>query len=182
MVKSSDVGRVREGVGREHHHEIDGVAAPVDLAKTCDLRDRLAAEHIDLDLVAERQAEPFRDALLPARRAAARRNRRPTSRPRRAANLEGTLVEKVTPRSPSSAHLASSATLIFSTGTPFTAMMRPRIIGTCSILRPGACWVRKVIEGLRLRLRRRRRKRSSGFLRRRRVRVRRESRLRPARA
>ena len=53
-----------KSVGRKHHDEIDGEAAPVDLAQVGDARRDVAAEHVHDNLVAKFQAEPSRDFLF----------------------------------------------------------------------------------------------------------------------
>ena len=48
--------RAANGIGREHHHEIDAEAFPVDAAQIGDLRGDVAAENIDRDRIADLEA------------------------------------------------------------------------------------------------------------------------------
>ena len=56
--------RALEGVGREHQHEIDAEALPVDGAQIADGGRDVAAEHVDDDLVADLELQPVGDLLL----------------------------------------------------------------------------------------------------------------------
>ena len=58
------VRRALEGVGREHQHEIDAEALPVDGAHIGDGGRDVAAEHVDDDLVADLEPEPVGDLLF----------------------------------------------------------------------------------------------------------------------
>ena len=58
------VRRAAEGVGREHHDEIDAEVLPIDAAQVGDAGGDVAAEHVDGDGVAELQAQPVGDAAL----------------------------------------------------------------------------------------------------------------------
>ena len=71
------VRRAREGVGREHHHEVDAERAPFDHAQRRDGGGDVAAEHVDGDLVAEPQAEPVGDPLVEGHQGLAAVIRRP---------------------------------------------------------------------------------------------------------
>ena len=95
-VREGDRGEMRmrragEGVGREHHDEVDAERAPFDLAQVGDRRGDVAAEHVDGDLVADLEAEPLGDPAVEGDERLAACSPAATTRRRRGCEPSGTL-------------------------------------------------------------------------------------------